>query len=236
MPILYEKYIGFTLDDILCNEIRQNLTLNNQSIRVKTSAAVTMIMFISGLINSFLSILIFRNRDLRTIGCGIYLLASSVTWLITMGMFMVKFWFLLFTHIDFSIHISILRGGYNSIEPLLKLCFYFDGWLNAYVAIERAIIVFKSFLILSSIIHEPLYRNIVEIKSDRYTTEIYPWCITHYSRFLQNYNTLVLFFHLTGPLIANLLSDLFIIFGSAQQKTKTQTKQSYQKYFYHYLV
>jgi hypothetical protein len=75
----YAKNIGMTLDDILRDEIRLNMTLNNQSISVKISGALTMILFAAGLVNSILSFLTFYNKDLRKVGCGMYLLASSIT-------------------------------------------------------------------------------------------------------------------------------------------------------------
>ncbi|CAF3980977.1 unnamed protein product, partial [Adineta steineri] len=79
----YKKSIGVILDDILRDEIRSNMTMTDQSILVKVNAAITMIMFIGGLINSILSLLTFQNKDLRQVGCGIYLLASSITSFLT---------------------------------------------------------------------------------------------------------------------------------------------------------
>ncbi|CAF4173405.1 unnamed protein product, partial [Adineta steineri] len=178
----YKKSIGVTLDDILRDEIRPNMTLADQTILMKINAASTMIMFVGGLINSILSILTFQNKDLRQVGCGIYLLASSITSFLTISMFTVKFWFVVLTQMDLSIRLSVVRGGCVSIEPLLKLCLYLDAWLNACVAIDRAILVFKGikfnkqksqhiarwiililpFCIMSSIIHEPIYRELYE--------------------------------------------------------------------------
>jgi hypothetical protein len=69
----YAKGIGLTIDDILRYEIRPNTTIDDQRSIVKWSSALTMIMFVAGLINSGLSILTFRTKDSRAIGCGIYL-------------------------------------------------------------------------------------------------------------------------------------------------------------------
>ncbi|CAF1456455.1 unnamed protein product, partial [Adineta steineri] len=87
----YKKSIGVTLDDILRDEIRPNMTVADQTVLMKINAATTMIMFVGGLINSLLSILTFQNKDLRQVGCGIYLLASSITSFLTISMFTVKF-------------------------------------------------------------------------------------------------------------------------------------------------
>ncbi|CAF4160556.1 unnamed protein product [Adineta steineri] len=248
------KGIGITLDDILRYEINQNMTLKNQSLLVKISVALTMIMLIMGLINSILSLLTFQNADLRKVGCGIYLLASSITSLLTISMFTINFSFILLNQMNSSIDLSTRRGGCISIEPLLKLFLYFDTWLNACVAIERAINVYQGisfnkekskrlarwiifilpFCISATTIHEPLHRNIFEYPVEEKDTygnteiiEIHRWCVINYSSAVQDYNTAILFIHLIGPFITNLFSALFIIFGTARQRSLAQTSRSY---------
>ncbi|CAF1171189.1 unnamed protein product [Adineta steineri] len=249
----YKKSIGVILDDILRDEIRPNMTITEQTITVKVSAALTMIMLAGGLINSILSLLTFQNKDLRQVGCGIYLLASSITSFLTISMFTVKFWFVVLTQMDLSIRLSVVRGGCVSIEPLLKLCLYMDAWLNACVAIERAILVFKGIkfnkqnsqriarwiililplCIMGSIIHEPIYRELREINTETSKGDIDRWCITRYSSSVQQYDTIILFFHLVAPCIINLCSALFIIFGSARQRSAAQTRQTLREHVYH---
>ncbi|CAF3962897.1 unnamed protein product [Adineta steineri] len=246
------KGIGITLDDILRYEVKRNMTLKNQSSLVKMSVGLTMIMFLLGLTNSILSLLTFQNESLRKVGCGIYLLASSVTSLLTISMFTINFWFVLLTQMNASINLSIGRGGCISIEPLLKLFLYFDTWLNACVAIERALHVYQGihfnkekskrlarwiifilpFCIIATIIHEPLHRNIFEyqikdIKSVTGIPERNSQCVIQYSHAVQDYNTAILFIHLIGPFIANLFSALFIIFGTARQRSVAQTSKNY---------
>jgi hypothetical protein len=155
-----------------------------------------MIMFLAGLINSILSFLTFKSKDLRKVGCGMYLLASSITSLLTICMFTIKFWFVVLTQMNISTSLSVLRQGCVSIEPILKLFVYLDSWLNACVAIERAINVIKGvnfdqkkskriarwiiiilpFFIMGTITHEPLYRelfvyNTKKVKMIRNETE-----------------------------------------------------------------
>ncbi|CAF4032888.1 unnamed protein product [Adineta steineri] len=144
---VYIKGIGLTLDDILRNELKPNTVLNNQSFSIKLSAGLTIIMFVAGLINSILSFVTFQSKDSQQVGCGMYLLASSITSLLTISMFIIKFWFVVLTHINVSTGLSILRGGCASIEPILKLFLYLDGWLNASVAIERAVLLFKGVIL-----------------------------------------------------------------------------------------
>jgi hypothetical protein len=261
----YDKSIGLTLDDILRDEIRWNTTLNNQSFTVKMSVALIMIMFIGGLINGVLSCLTFQDKELRETGCGMYLLASSITSIVTISMLTVKFWFVVVTHMNVSVTLSVLQGGCVSIEPILKLFVYLDTWLNACVAIERAINVSKGinfdrakskriarwmiiilpFCIMSSIIHEPLKRELFEYKTEiketskdtkeedtkeGVTRKNNAWCITRYSRSVEKYNTAILFFHLFAPFAINLFSALFIIFGVARQRSIAQPKRSYREH------
>ncbi|CAF0955114.1 unnamed protein product [Adineta steineri] len=231
------------------------MTLADQTVLVKINAALTMIMFVGGFINSILSILTFKNKDLRQVGCGIYLLASSITSLLAISMFTVKFWFVVLTQMDLSIHVSVVRGGCISIEFLLKLCLYLDAWLNACVAIERAILVFKGInfnkqksqqiarwimlilpiCIMGSIIHEPLHRELYEIKTDTNQVDIDRWCVTRYSPPVQQYNTIILFFHLVAPCMINLCSALFIVFGSARQRSAAQTRRTLKEHVYNQL-
>jgi hypothetical protein len=130
------------------------------------------------------------------------------------------------------------------------LFLYFDSWLNACVAIERAINVSKGihfnkdsskriaqwiiimlpFCIMVSLIHEPLYRELFVYKADKDESDRLVWCVTRYSDSIQNYNTAILYFHIVAPFVANLFSALFIIFGTARQRSTTQTRQTYREH------
>jgi hypothetical protein len=138
-------------------------------------------------------------------------------------------------------------------------------WLNACVAIERTMHVFKGihfdkkrskriarwiiiilpFCIMATLIHEPINRTLFEyqsttnrtVENDTYvnrtsenTAEQYVLCVTRYSPSFQDYNTVILFFHLVAPFIANLFSALFIIFGAARQRSVARTGQSFKQH------
>ncbi|CAF3602035.1 unnamed protein product, partial [Adineta steineri] len=112
--------IGLTLDDLLRYEIRPNSTLNDQSLVVKLSATFIMIIFLIGLINGFLSYLVFHNRDSRKVGSGIYLRLSSVISILIVGMLVIKFWFVVYSYMSPLINRNILRIGCLVFEPLLR--------------------------------------------------------------------------------------------------------------------
>ncbi|CAF1279829.1 unnamed protein product [Adineta ricciae] len=180
------KSIGITLDDILQDQVREGTVLTDQPLSVQLSAALTMIMLVGGLINGACSLFTFINKDLRQTGCGIYLFASSITSLLTVGIFTLKFWFLIVSQTKILINVSVLRAGCVFIECFLKVLIHLDSWFNAYVAVERAILVFKGvhfdkktsqrwaywlvflspFCILSTFIHEPLHRKLFEYQPE----------------------------------------------------------------------
>ncbi|CAF4053061.1 unnamed protein product, partial [Adineta steineri] len=174
------KGIGLTLDDILRDELQPDKVLNNQSFSIKLSAGLTIIMFVAGLINSILSFITFQHKDSQQVGCGMYLLTSSITSLLAIVLFIIKFWFVVLTQIIVFTSLSVLRGGCASIEPILKLFLYLDGWLNACVAVERAVLIFKGvnfdkkksksiarrtiliipFCVFGTLIHELVFRRL----------------------------------------------------------------------------
>ena len=176
----YVKGIGLTLDDILRDELRSNTTLNHQSVSIKISGALTILMLVAGLINSILSLITFQSKACRQVGCGMYLLASSVSSFLAISMFTIKFWFIVLAQINVSTSLSVLRGGCISIEVILKYFLYLDSWFNACVAVERALQIFKGvnfdkkkskhlarriifilpFCIIGTLMHEIIYRDL----------------------------------------------------------------------------
>lgn len=249
----YKNIIGITLDDILRDAIQPNAMLHKQPWLVKFSAALTVVMLITGLINSILSFLTFRSKESRQVGCGVYLLASSMTSSLTICLFTVQYWFFVLTESHaVGVSSAALRVGCKIIEPLLKLFLYVDNWFNACVAAERFVHILKGttfdktksirmarwviiilpVCILVTLLHEPLHRELFETKdaNDRrhgFTNERQFWCFNRYSSLVHTYNTVILFVHLVGPCIINLFSAAFIIVGSARQRSTVQSKRTF---------
>ena len=260
---MYTKGIGLTINDILRNKIQSKTSFGKQSAFVKTAAAITMIMFAIGLINGFFSLITFQNEDARKVGCGLYLLASSITSLLTITTFTIKFWFTVLIQMHSIVNASVLQADCVFIGPFLKLCLCLDGWLNACVAIERIVNVSKGvtfnkemskhaarwiifllpILIIGTIVHEPISHNLFSYITQKYKsinnnstenilieTEHNTMCVIRYSRSVQTYNTVTLFFHLIVPFLVNLYSALFIIFGTAQKRAATQKKHTFKQH------
>ncbi|CAF2223220.1 unnamed protein product [Rotaria magnacalcarata] len=242
----YSKGFGLTLDEILGYEIKRNIFLFDQPFSVKLSALITMIMFTIGTINGIFSIITFKNKTSQAVGCGMYLLASSITSLMIVILFTLKFWFLIFSYIDSFAQRLILYSNCMLIEPLLKILLYIDNWLNGCVAAERAFAVFKGvyfdkktsrklakwviiFMIIINVIlliPQLSYLHLFDDEKEERT-----WCVILYSSSLHIYNSFIIFFHFFTPFFINLFSAIFIIIATARQRGITQTENLYMKQF-----
>jgi hypothetical protein len=240
----YAKGLGSTLDEILGYEFKRNTLLCKQPITVKVSAIVTMSLFVIGIINSILSIITFSRKKSQEVGCGIYLLGSSITSLITIILFTLKFWLLFFSNQDHynQRNQQLIFKGNCYIEPVLKIFLYLDNWLNACVAIERTIsvlqgikfnkirskrvapwITFLVFVIITclfipQLIHLYVFDDEIEEKS---------WCVVKYTPWLQIYSTTLIFFHYFAPFSINIFSPIFVIIITSLQRARLQVDRSF---------
>ncbi|CAF0752094.1 unnamed protein product [Adineta steineri] len=240
----YANGIGLTLDDLLRYAIRSNNALNNQSLVIKLSATLVMIIFLIGTLNGLFSYLVFHDRDSRKVGCGIYLRLSSVISILVVSMLIIKFWFVTYTYINQSINRTIRRVGCILFEPMLRFFLYMSNWLNTCVGIERAIAVFKGIsfnmrqsrriarrtlcilplIILGTMSYELIQRDLFDDYEEQRV-----WCIIRYSQSVQIYTTVVQYFHFVAPVSVNLLATLFIIVKLARQQAIVRTHISYQQ-------
>jgi len=238
----YAKGLGSTLDEILGYEFKRNKSLFEQSITVIIAATTTIVIFLIGMINSILSIITFLREKSREMGCGIYLLASSFTSLFTMIVFLMKFWFLFYSHQDHTNKKKILDGNCYGIELILKVLLYADNWLNACVSFERIIYVIKGtsfnktlskkfaigisvsvvpimwFLFVPQIIYLHIFHDDAKERS---------WCVVKYSRWLATYSTTLIFVHYFVPLAINILSIICITAVTTYRRTLIQSHHSF---------
>ncbi|CAF0964040.1 unnamed protein product [Rotaria sp. Silwood1] len=234
----YAKGLGSTLDEILGYEFKNNLMLSEQSFQVKLSAIVTMLICVIGIINSILSIITFLRKKTRDVGCGIYLLASSITSLSTMILFTLKFWFLFLSRQDILGQNTILYANCMVIEPILKIALYLDNWFNACVAIERTVSVFQGInfnknkskrvatyivMLLPFIMVGLFVPQLRSLRLFEDKMEERSWCVVTYSPWLQMYSLTLIFFHYFAPLCINLFSALLIIIVTARQRAVSKT-------------
>ncbi|CAF4277584.1 unnamed protein product, partial [Rotaria sordida] len=86
---------SLSLDAILGYHIQPNISFLNQLTIVKISLVLTTIFLIAGFINGILSSITFNNKKICEVGCGLYLLGSSIITLLTTILFGLKFSILL---------------------------------------------------------------------------------------------------------------------------------------------
>ncbi|CAF4583556.1 unnamed protein product [Rotaria sp. Silwood1] len=241
----YAKGIGLTLDDMLRYAIRPYINFNDQPYLVKVNAILITIMLIMGLFNSILCFLTFYSQESREVGCGIYIFASSITSALEITMLTIKFWFVIISQMNLSVNRSTLHMGCILLEPVLNLFLYMNNWLNACVATERAVTVFKGIhfdkimsksvarwiilliacLITGTIIYESLDRGLFEDREEQRV-----WCVTHYSETVKHFNIAVLIIHFLTPFGVNLLSVIFIVSAITHQRAMIRTQHNYTRH------
>jgi hypothetical protein len=240
---------GLSLDAILGYHILPEINLNHQPLIIKISLALTIIFIMTGLINGILSMLAFKNKSVREVGCGLYLLGSSITTLLTIVMFGLKFWILVLAQMTVISNKSFLSFQCHSIDFLLRVCLCMDQWLNACVAVERAftaikgarfdkkkskqtakfVIIIMLIVIVGTSIHDPIYRRLIdEVNDDDNVKRI--WCIVSYQPGLQVYNSFMHTFHFSAPFMMNLISAIILIMKQSRQQATIHPQQNYRQH------
>ncbi|CAF1421215.1 unnamed protein product [Adineta steineri] len=244
---------GLSLDAILGYHIQPYIDMIHQPTIVQTSLAITIIIIIIGLINGIASLITFKNKETQKLGCGFYLYGSSIATLFIVIIFTLKFSILLIAQITYIENRLFLRFQCVSIDFLLRIGLNMDRWLNACVALERAIATIKgiafnktkskkiagyiilllSIVIISTDVHDPIYRQLIdENNNDEYDSddnEKRIWCIVTYPPAIQKFNTAMNILHFFIPFTINLISALIIIVLTTRQRAKTKGHQNYRK-------
>jgi len=85
----------------------------------------------------------FKNKTICEVGCGLYLLDSLITTVLTTILFRLKFWILILAQMGIIMNRLFLLFHCHSVDFLLRICLDMNQWLNAYVTIERATAAIK---------------------------------------------------------------------------------------------
>jgi hypothetical protein len=238
------KESTLSLDIILGYRIRSQNQISQQPVVIKLAIALTSVMFCLGLINNILSFLTFRMKNMRTIGCGLYLYITSIISMITMIIFLVKFWFLLVSKMSLINNRLFIHIECITIDFLLRFLLSSGDWLRACVAIERAVTVWKgvsfnktkskriakwiilivAILTICTHIHDPLHRHLSEDEDEQQI-----WCITKYSSIVQLVDWIVNILHFFVPFLVNCISALVVIITVARIRSNAQKKQPYKQ-------
>jgi len=203
---LTTKGFSLSLDVIFGYHIKPFISFFKQSKAVKITASVTILMFIFGLISGLISVLIFRRKTTMEIGCGIYLLINSITSLLTVSIFTIKYCQLILFQMNVITNRSVLYYNCLLTDLLLKILLSSGDWLNACVAIERAFIAIQGlnfnksksrfiakrviliifFITIISYIHDSISRQLFKDEDEQRI-----WCIVNYSSKLKIYDKFI---------------------------------------------
>jgi hypothetical protein len=117
---------------------------------------------------------------------------------------------------------SLLKINCVLIDYLLRSLLSLGDWLNARVAIERAIsiIVFVIILSFASHLQDPFHLCLI---NDEEENRI--WYITEYSFRFFAFNTTMTIIHFFTPFMVNFLSGIFIIIRIAQRRLIVKEKK-----------
>lgn len=234
-----------SLDIILGYQIRRGLSIALQPLSVKVGITLTIVIVLFGLISGSLSTLTFRTRTIREVGCGIYLLVSSILSILTTLVFAYKFVSLLLAQTSSITNRTALRFNCVLIDFMIRSLLAVVDWLAAAVAIERALNAVKGvyfnkkksrtvarwiimIIILStclSLVHDPLHRQLVDDTQEERT-----WCYIRYSSTLNFYNSAITIIHFAFPFAINCVSAIIIIAVAAQNRSTAQNKRSYKEH------
>ncbi|CAF4264170.1 unnamed protein product, partial [Rotaria magnacalcarata] len=77
------QQFDLSLSAILGYHIRSYVSMTKQSVYVQVSITMATIMLVVGLVFGILSILTFQSKACQKVGCGAYLVASSITSILT---------------------------------------------------------------------------------------------------------------------------------------------------------
>jgi hypothetical protein len=247
---------GLSLDAILGYHILPNVSLVDQPFIIKMSLSLTIIFIIAGLLDGILSIMTFKNKVVREVGCGLYLLGSAITTLLIIIMFGLKFLILLLAQMAIITNRSFLLFQCHSIDFLLQVGLYMDQWLNACVATERAFTIIKGasfkkkkskgtakfvilllvIVIVGTYIHDPISRDLIDEESNDDDDKMKrTWCIVNYGSVLQVYNSMINTIHFLGPFMINLISTIILITKKSRQKANIHKQRAYKEILFQQL-
>ncbi|CAF1517044.1 unnamed protein product [Adineta ricciae] len=239
---------SLSLDNILAYHIQPTDKITKQSNIIKIIILLNIVFLFAGLINGICSLITFQNAKLREVGCGLYLLYSSMTTLIIIILFGLKFWIFIFSQTSSITNRLFLHIQCISLDYLLRIFLHMDQWLNACVACERAVTIMKGtrfnqrksrqtaklimiLLLIFNIllfIPEPFHRHLdEEFDEEENTRRI--WCVVTYSVSLQTYITIINTLQFFIPFIINFISAIIFITKKSAQQSHVQKKRNFRE-------
>jgi len=239
--------VGLSLDTILGYHILPQVNLTKQTLIVQLSFAISIIFLIIGLIDGILSLITFINKSICEVGCGFYLIGSSITTLFTMILFQLKILILILVQMKTITNDLFLLIQCHSLDYLLRFGLNMDQWINASIATERVytiiqgvhfdknksrklariVLICLSIFNAVTIIHDPIHRSLVS-EGNEHDEIRRTWCIIQYNSRISIYNYFINIVHLICPFMINLSCVIILIYKKSQQQLNVHNHLHFQ--------
>lgn len=232
------KGAGLSIDFILGYYVLPHVSIYDQPTIVKVSIGINVLLSAIGFVNAMISITVFQNKESRLIGSGQYLLTTSVTSLILMIIFLLRFWMLMFSQLSLITNETLLYIHCLSIDVILNILVSASNWFSAFIMIDRAVSVVKGanfnrklsvklakrniilILLLTSIsfIYDPVHRRRITDEEEKRI-----WCIVQYSSIMQMINSIISACHILIPFLINIIAACMIIGAMVNIRSKSKS-------------
>ena len=239
------KTFDLSLETVLGYQVHSDVSFSGQPTSLKICLVVAISMLIIGLISGSLSIITFKSKKLREVGCGNYLFASSIVCLLHIIMFGFKFLLLILSQMKLINNSYFLILTCKSMDFLLKVLPNTRDWLHAFVSIERlltiskgihfnktrssriskAVILIVILIVICTNIHDPIYRRLIDDTGEKRT-----WCVADYPKSLQVFSSSVDILHFFIPFFINTISAFGFIITAARKRSTARKNQTYKQH------
>jgi hypothetical protein len=233
---------SLSLDAILAYQIRSHIGISQQFLAVKISIFLTVLIFVTGFVNSCFSILTFRRKEPCQFGCGIYLFTSSIISIFIISMLSLKCSLLIVSQMSLLTNQSFLYVQCITIDGFLNTLLHINDLLSVSVSIERTLVVIKGvnfdkrkskkiakwivfaivILALATNTQDPLYRTLIHDDQEQRT-----WCVIRYPASIYIFNTIINIAYFLMSFISNFLSTAIIIITMARKRSVTHKNHPY---------
>ncbi|CAF1567859.1 unnamed protein product [Adineta ricciae] len=239
---------AFSLDMMLGQDIRANVSLSNQSFFIKFVLALFILMLLFGFISNFLSLIIFKKQlNVQQYGCGVYLFCLPIVGQFGLTVFVGRFIYVLGTQLYNVNHRSAARWSCVSLEYFLSTCPMLFDWLTACVAVERSVSVIKGvafkkldsvwwakrvicsllIIVFLSSWHIPFIHDIID---DPRATALHVWCVIRFPRSsLRYYRLTVNLINLIIPGLISVVATAFTLHKQTRLKQALLANDSKEK-------
>ncbi|CAF4163383.1 unnamed protein product, partial [Rotaria sordida] len=239
---------ALSLDALLGGDILVDVTFVNQTILIKLTFAIVLLMIVIGFISNILSIITFSQGKSREFGSGYYLFCLPIVGQISLIILGGRFCYLLITQLNVVNNFYVVKLTCLALEYLLSVCSALFDWLTCCVGIERTVNMIKGTSfdkrlsviwskrlipiivigVCTSLLHEWFVRDLI---NDPRATRQHTWCIVQFeSVFLKYYRFVMNLIHRFVPCSINIIATLYLLNKSAKRKQifiKITSKNSY---------